>query len=82
MLLLLCVEAGSVFIMDNARFHRKDVLREMAESANCRVLFLPAYSPDLNPIENEWANLKSFLRNYGRDFEITSDAVYHYFQAA
>ena len=82
MLLLKCVEAGSVFIMDNASFHRKDVLREMAEAANCRVLFLPAYSPDLNPIELEWANLKTFLRNHGRDFELTSDAVSHYFLAA
>ena len=82
MLLLKCVEAGCVFIMDNARFHRKDVLREMAEAADCRVLFLPAYSPDLNPIEHVWANLKSFLRNHGRDFELTSDALSHYFKAA
>ena len=82
MMLLKCVALGSVLIMDNARFHRKDILRDMAEKANCTVLFLPAYSPDLNPIENEWANLKTFLRNYGRDFEITSDALSHYFKSA
>jgi putative transposase len=82
MLLLKCVTAGSVFIMDNATFHRKTVLKAMAEQAGCRVLFLPKYSPDLNPIEHEWANLKSFLRNHGRNFDSTSDAIAHYFQSA
>jgi len=82
MLLLKCVLPGHWFIMDNARFHRKEILLEMAEDADCHVLFLPAYSPDLNLIEPEWANLKSFLRNHGRDFELPSDAIFHYFQAA
>ena len=82
LMLLKCVEAGCVFILDNASFHRKDILREMAQAANCQVLFLPAYSPDLNPIEHEWANLKTFLRNHGRNFELPSDAILHYFQVA
>jgi hypothetical protein len=82
MLLLKCVLVGSHIILDNARFHRRAVLQEMAEAAGCHVLFLPKYSPDLNPIELEWANLKSFLRNYGRLFDITSDAVSHYFDSA
>jgi transposase len=82
MLLLKCAEAGSVFIMDNARFHRKDILRGMAEAANCRVLFLPAYSPDLNPIEHVWANLKTFLRNYGRHYSSVQLAIYNYFKSA
>ena len=82
MLLLKCVALGSVLIMDNARFHREKVLKAMAEKAGCRVLFLPAYSPDLNPIEHEWANLKTFLRNHGRDFDIPSDAVFHYLKSA
>ena len=82
MLLLKCVEPGSYLIMDNARFHRAAVLGEMAEAADCHVLFLPAYSPDLNPIEQEWANLKKFLRNHGRDYALTSDAVFHYFCSA
>jgi len=42
----------SIFLMDNATFHRKNVLRELADKADCQILFLPAYSPDLNPIEN------------------------------
>jgi len=66
-MLLECVSPGYWFIMDNARFHRKKVLQGMAEAVTgCHVLFLPAYSPDLNPIELEWANLKTFLRNHSR----------------
>jgi len=82
LLLLKCVLPGHWFIMDNARFHRKSVLTEMAQAAGCHVLFLPAYSPDLNPIENEWANLKTFLRNYGRNFDVVSHAACHYFDSA
>jgi transposase len=68
--------------MDNATFHRKTVLRQMAEAKGCHVLFLPKYSPDYNKIEPEWANLKAFLRNYGRNYESTSDAVMDYFKVA
>ena len=82
MLLLKCVLPGHWFIMDNARFHREKVLREMAETAGCHLLMLPKYSPDLNPIESEWANLKRFLRDYGRDYQLVSDAVFHYFNSA
>ena len=82
MLLLRVMGEGYWFIMDNATFHRQAVLRRMAESAGCHVLFLPKYSPDLNPIEHEWANLKAFLRNHGRDYECTSDALMDYFIVA
>jgi transposase len=81
MLLLKVIIAGSVVIMDNASFHRKKVLKRMAEEAGCKVIFLPAYSPDFNPIEKVWANLKKFLRNFlvKLNFETISDGVYHYF---
>jgi hypothetical protein len=82
MLLLKCLAVGSYVIMDNASFHREEALRKMAEAVGCHVLFLPAYSPDLNPIEKEWANIKTFLRNYGRHFDLVSDALDHYFNSA
>jgi len=82
MLLLLVMGAGHWFIMDNATFHRKTVLQKMAEAKGCHVLFLPKYSPDFNPIEHEWANLKTFLRDYGREYDCTSDAVMDYFNVA
>jgi len=81
-MLLLIVGSGYWFIMDNARYHRETVLREMAEAAGCHVVMLPKYSPDLNKIEPEWANLKSFLRNYGRNYASIGEAVSHYFKSA
>ena len=60
---LLCeARQGSTIILDNASFHRKSVLPELAKKKNCHVLFLPPYSPDLNPIEKRWAWLKKYLR--------------------
>jgi len=81
-LLLNCVSPGYWFIMDNATFHRENVLREMAEAAGCHVLMLPKYSPDFNKIEPEWANLKTFLRNYGRNYNSVPLAIHHYFKSA
>ena len=48
--------------MDNARFHRMAVLREMAQREGHIILPLPPYSPELNPIEKVWANIKRHLR--------------------
>jgi transposase len=42
--------------MDNASFHRKEILRELAKKVNVNIIFLPTYSPDYNPIEKSWAN--------------------------
>ena len=49
--------------MDNASFHRKNILREIAAEFGVNVLFLPSYSPDFNPIETSWANMKQWLRD-------------------
>jgi transposase len=62
-MLLPTLATGSVIIMDNASFHPKLRLLLLAESAGCSLLFLPAYSPDLNPIEKYWAWLKQQLRS-------------------
>ena len=56
------VNPGSVIVLDNATFHKKSVLPDLARRYNCEVLFLPPYSPDLNPIEKKWAWLKNKLR--------------------
>ena len=60
--LLPALPEGSVIVMDNASFHRKSRLPGLAERAGHRVLFLPPYSPELNPIENFWGWLKRELR--------------------
>ena len=57
------LEQGTVIVMDNASFHSKKRLTSLAHNAGCRLIFLPPYSPELNPIEKFWAWLKRFLRN-------------------
>ena len=51
----------TLIIMDNASFHRKKHLSKIAIRHGVYLLFLPPYSPDFNPIEVSWANLKSWL---------------------
>ena len=53
---------GQTIIMDNASFHKADELHSIANEVDCQILFLPPYSPDLNPIEKVWANIKNKLR--------------------
>jgi transposase len=53
---------GDVVVMDNLGSHTLARVREAIEEAGCRLLYLPAYSPDLNPIENAFSKLKELLR--------------------
>lgn len=52
----------SVIVMDNASFHKRADMIELIEQAGHIVLFLPPYSPDLNPIEQKWAQAKAIRR--------------------
>ena len=74
------VDEGSTIILDNATFHRKSVLPKLAKQYYCEILFLPPYSPDLNPIEKRWAWLKQHLRKILQDFESFDDAFQATFQ--
>lgn len=51
-----------IVIMDNVKFHLQTRIRETIESAGAKIIFLPPYSPDLNPIENMWSKVKNTLR--------------------
>jgi transposase len=72
------VPKGCTAIMDNASFHNKKRLRKLARG-RVRLLFLPAYSPDYNPIEKSWANMKRFLRDNLLDYKDILSAIYRYF---
>jgi transposase len=72
------IPKGYTVIMDNAGFHCKKRLRKLAWG-KVRLLFLPPYSPDYNPIEKSWANMKRFLRDNAQDFQSVGKAIYDYF---
>jgi len=71
---------GKVIVLDNATFHKKSVLPDLAKKYNCEVLFLPPYSPDLNPIEKKWAWLKQKLRSILSQFDSFDLALWNVFQ--
>ncbi len=56
------LRAGQVVVMDNLSAHKGERVRELIEARDCKLLYLPAYSPDLNPIEEAFAKVKSRLR--------------------
>jgi len=53
------LKPGQVLILDNASFHRSEESKKLVEAAGCKLLFLPPYSPDLNPIEKLWLVMKA-----------------------
>ncbi|HFI0804009.1 TPA: transposase, partial [Streptococcus suis] len=56
------LETPCVIIMDNAKFHRMSKLKDLCEEQGHRLLPLPPYSPEYNPIEKTWAQIKKHLR--------------------
>lgn len=58
------IPEDGVIILDNASFHRKKRLYEIAERHNRKLIFLPPYSPELNPIEHFWHWLKKKTADY------------------
>jgi len=73
--LLVELKSKSVIVMDNATFHRKAKLRELVAETEHILLFLPPYSPDLNPIEKYWAWLKKKLREILPSYVNLQDAL-------
>lgn len=56
---------GQVVVMDNLSSHKGSEVRELIEKRGCDLMYLPPYSPDLNPIEEAFAKLKALLRRAG-----------------
>lgn len=66
------LRAGQILVLDNFPVHKATVVAEQLEKHECRLLFLPTYSPDLNPIELLFAKLKAQLKTFAAP---TSDTL-------
>ena len=74
------LKPNSIIVMDNATFHSKKYLPVIAEAYGHTILWLPKYSPDLNPVEHVWANMKTWLRNYSLNYTDIRSAILNHFQ--
>ena len=72
---------GQFIVMDNASFHKSQRTRELIESVGCKIILLPPYSPDLNPIEKFWANMKRWIKDRISDYTQLYDAIREFFSA-
>jgi transposase len=71
-----CLSPGDIVIMDNLSSHKVAGVRQAIEAAGANLLYLPPYSPDLNPIEQVFAKLKACLRKAAaRSFEALNAAI-------
>ena len=70
------LEEGQVVVMDNLGAHRPKRIRELIEQQGCELVYLPAYSPDYNPIEEAFAKIKNLLRKAAaRSKEASVEAI-------
>jgi transposase len=56
------LQPGDIDFFDNCQIHKADEVEEATRERGARVIFVPPYSPDFNPIENCWSKVKSILR--------------------
>ncbi len=70
------LKPGEYVVIDNASFHKGGRIKKLIEGAGCTLIYLPAYSPDLNPIEHFWHQIKNSIR---KNLEIVDQCL---FQAA
>ena len=63
--LVASLRPGQVVVMDNLSSHKGGRVRELIEERGCKLLYLPPYSPDFNPIEEAFAKIKALLRKAG-----------------
>lgn len=67
---------GDIVVMDNMRTHRMKAVGELLASHGITPVYLPPYSPDLNPIEKMWAKMKAILRSWKiRSLQALPDAI-------
>lgn len=74
------LKPGQVVVMDNASFHTSEKTKELLASVGCRLIFLPPYSPDLNPIEKFWAHMKRWIKHKITQSDTVYDTLVRFFK--
>jgi transposase len=70
------LRSGDIVVLDNLGSHKSKAVRQAIRATGAKLLFLPKYSPDLNPIEQLFAKIKHGLRKAAkRTFETVSEAI-------
>ena len=67
------LKRGDTLVMDNASIHKRPIIKRILAERGARVRYLPPYSPELNPIENEWSKVKNVVRR--REPRTQEDAI-------
>lgn len=70
---------GQVVILDNASIHKSEETKMIIKKAKCHLVFLPPYSPDLNPIEHTWAHKKQYIRSNMHNNSSLTNAINYAF---
>jgi transposase len=73
------LKEGQTVIWDNASFHKALEIKALIEAAGCKLLFLPPYSPDFNPIEHYWAKIKAWIIRFRKEKTTISEALCAFF---
>lgn len=77
-----CLRPGDVVVMDNLAAHKDPRVADAVEAVGARLLYLPPYSPDYNPIENLWSKVKTHLRTAAaRTLDLLGNAITRAFES-
>ena len=70
------------WVMDNMKSHHAKAVKNLLDSSGIRYIYLPPYSPDLNPIEKLWSKVKAFLRKFkARTLDALPNAIQNAFHS-
>ena len=69
-------QKNSVLIIDNAQIHHDEYLVNLVELVGCKIIYLPPYSPDLNPIKTAFSSIKGWLKRHRSYVEECSDPYF------
>jgi putative transposase len=74
-ILIKALKPGQTIVMDNINFHKTEKVKLLIESVGCQIIYLPTYSPDLNPIEHHWFKIKNHIKKIAHTFDNFVDAI-------